>query len=240
IGVSGGGGLGAILVLTTIPAAGAWLVTGASLAGAALTAVLVFGLAFHGGLQQNRLVLIGIGVSAALTALIAVLLVSTDPYNQTKALTWLSGSTYGRTAASVIPPLAALVLAVPVLAGLRRDLDLIAVDDDSPRVLGIRLTAERLVLLATAVVLTAGAVSSVGVIAFVGLVAPHAARSLVGARHSRVLPVAALLGSCTVVLADLVGRTVIAPAQIPAGIMTALVGTPYFVYLLWRSRTARR
>lgn len=240
IGVSGGGGLGAILVITTIPAAGAWLVTGASLAGAALTAVLVFGLAFHGGLQQNRLVLIGIGVSAALMALIAVLLVTTDPYNQTKALTWLSGSTYGRTAASVIPPLAALALAVPVLAGLRRDLDLIAVDDDSPRVLGIRLTASRLLLLATAVVLTAGAVSSVGVIAFVGLVAPHAARSLVGARHSRVLPVAALLGSCTVVLADLIGRTVIAPAQIPAGIMTALVGTPYFVYLLWRSRTARR
>lgn len=240
IGVSGGGGLGAILVITTIPSAGAWLVTGSSLAGAALTAVLVFGLALRGGLQQNRLVLIGIGVSAALTALVAVLLVTTDPYNQTKALTWLSGSTYGRTAESVIPPLAALALAVPVLAGLRRDLDLVAVDDDSPRVLGIRLTATRLVLLATAVVLTAGAVSSVGVIAFVGLVAPHAARSLVGSRHSRVLPVAALLGSCTVVLADLIGRTVIAPAQIPAGIMTALVGSPYFVYLLWRSRTARR
>lgn len=239
IGVSAGGGLGAILVITTIPAAGAWLVTGSSLAGAALTALLVFGLAFHGGLQQNRLVLIGIGVSAGLTALIAVLLVSTDPYNQTKALTWLSGSTYGRTFASVIPPLAALAVAVPVLAGLRRDLDLIAVDDDSPRVLGIRLTVSRLVLLATAVLLTAGAVSSVGVIAFVGLVAPHAARSLVGSRHSRVLPVAALLGSCIVVLADLIGRTAIAPAQIPAGIMTALVGTPYFVYLLWRSRAAR-
>lgn len=239
IGVSAGGGLGAILVITTVPAAGAWLVTGSSLAGAALTALLVFGLAFHGGLQQNRLVLIGIGVSAGLTALIAVLLVSTDPYNQTKALTWLSGSTYGRTFASVIPPLAALAVAVPVLAGLRRDLDLIAVDDDSPRVLGIRLTASRLLLLATAVLLTACAVSSVGVIAFVGLVAPHAARSLVGSRHSRVLPVAALLGSCIVVLADLIGRTVIAPAQIPAGIMTALVGTPYFVYLLWRSRMSR-
>lgn len=239
IGVSAGGGLGAIAVITSVPAAGSWLVTGSSLAGAAVTALLVFGLAFRGGLQQNRLVLIGIGVSAGLMAIIAVLLVSTDPYNQTKALTWLSGSTYGRNFASVIPPLAALALAIPVLAGMRRDLDLLAMDDDSPRVLGIPLTAARLVLLATAVLLTAGAVASVGVIAFVGLVAPHAARSLVGARHSRVLPVAALLGSCTVVLADLIGRTVISPAQIPAGIMTALVGTPYFVYLLWRSRTAR-
>ncbi|HEY4616451.1 MAG TPA: iron chelate uptake ABC transporter family permease subunit [Citricoccus sp.] len=184
--------MAAILVLTTVPMAGAWLVTGSALAGAGLAAALVFSLAARGGLQQNTLVLIGIGVSAGLLAVISVLLVTTDPSNQTKALTWLSGSTYGRTFASVLPPLAALVLALPVLAALRRELDLVAVDDDSPRLLGIGLTGTRLTLLAMAVVLTAGAVSSVGVIAFVGLVAPHAARGLVGA--------------------------------------------PYFVYLLWRSR----
>ncbi len=184
-------------------------------------------------------VLVGIGVSAGLAAAITVLLVATDPYNQTKALTWFSGSPYGRAFASTLPPLAALALTLPVLTGLRRELDLIAVDDDSPRVLGVRLTASRLLVLSAAVLLTAGAVSSVGVIAFVGLVAPHAARSLVGARHVRVLPVAALIGACTVVLADAAGRTVIAPAQIPAGIMTALVGAPYFVYLLWRSRVDR-
>ncbi|MFI2562937.1 iron ABC transporter permease [Paenarthrobacter sp. NPDC018779] len=239
LGVSGGGGLAAIAVITTVPLAGAWVVTGSALLGAALSAALVFGLSFRGGLQQNRLVLIGIGVSAGLAAIITVLLVSTDPFNQTKALTWLSGSTYGRNFASVLPPLLALVMAVPVLAALRRDLDLIAVDDDSPRVLGIRLTRSRLILLSVAVLLTAGAVSSVGVIAFVGLVAPHAARTLVGARHVRVLPVAALIGASTVVLADVIGRTIIAPAQIPAGITTALVGAPYFVYLLWRSRVDR-
>ncbi|NWL34342.1 iron ABC transporter permease [Paenarthrobacter nitroguajacolicus] len=239
LGVSGGGGLAAIIVITTVPTAGSWVVTGSALGGAALSALLVFGLAFRGGLQQNKLVLIGIGISAGLAAAITVLLVTTDPFNQTKALTWLSGSTYGRNFASVLPPLLALVLALPVLAGMRRDLDLIAVDDDSPRVLGIGLSGSRVLLLTVAVLLTAGAVSSVGVIAFVGLVAPHAARTLVGARHSRVLPVAALIGACTVVLADLIGRTVIAPAQIPAGIMTALVGAPYFVYLLWRSRVDR-
>ncbi|MFJ4030315.1 iron ABC transporter permease [Paenarthrobacter sp. NPDC089989] len=239
LGVSGGGGLAAIAVITTVPLAGAWVVTGSALLGAALSAALVFGLSFRGGLQQNRLVLIGIGVSAGLAAIITVLLVSTDPFNQTKALTWLSGSTYGRNFASVLPPLLALVMAIPVLAALRRDLDLIAVDDDSPRVLGIRLTRSRLILLSVAVLLTAGAVSSVGVIAFVGLVAPHAARTLVGARHVRVLPVAALIGASTVVLADVIGRTIIAPAQIPAGITTALVGAPYFVYLLWRSRVDR-
>ncbi|OUE18975.1 putative siderophore transport system permease protein YfhA [Clavibacter michiganensis] len=97
----------------------------------------------------------------------------------------------------------------------------------------------RLLALAIAVVLTATAVAAVGVIGFVGLVAPHAARALVGSRHARVVPVAILLGAALVTLADLLGRTVIAPAQLGAGLVTALVGTPYFVWLLWRGRAAR-
>ena len=94
----------------------------------------------------------------------------------------------------------------------------------------------RPVLLGVACLLTATAVCAVGVIAFVGLVAPHAARVLVGAQHRRVLPVAALLGALLVSVADTLGRTVIAPGQLPAGLLAALVGTPYFVWLLWRSR----
>ena len=78
--------------------------------------------------------------------------------------------------------------------------------------------------------------AAVGVIAFVGLVAPHAARALVGGRHIRVLPLAALLGASLVCLADTIGRTIIAPDQLPAGLMTALIGAPYFVWLLWRTR----
>jgi iron complex transport system permease protein len=240
LGVSSGGGLTAILVLTAAPMAGSWLVMGAAMAGAVLTAVAVFGLAFRGGLRQNRLVLIGIAFSAGLMALTTVVIVTTDPFNQAKALTWLSGSTYGRSFASVVPLLVVALAAVPVLAAARRELDLIAVDDDHPRVLGIGLPRARLVLLGLAVALTAAAVSAVGVVAFVGLVAPHAARGMVGARHTRVLPAAALLGAATVVLADTIGRTVIAPGQIPAGIMTALVGVPYFALLLWRSRPTAR
>lgn len=238
LGVSSGGGLAAIIVLTAAPLASAWAVTGAALVGSLVVAIFVFGLAMKGGLQQSRLVLIGIGTSAGLGALTAILLVTTDPYSQTKALTWLSGSTYGRSFSSVAPVLIALAIAVPVLLWMHRDLDLLALDDDSPRVLGVQLVPSRLWALGISVALTAGAVSTVGVIAFVGLVAPHAARSLVGTRHSRFLPVALLIGACTVSLADTIGRTVIAPAQIPAGIMTALVGAPYFLYLLWRSRAA--
>lgn len=91
-------------------------------------------------------------------------------------------------------------------------------------------------ILVAAGILAATAVSAIGVVAFVGLVAPHLARSLVGGRNARVIPVAAALGAILVSAADTLGRTVIAPAQIPAGLVIALVGTPYFVFILWRTR----
>ncbi len=180
--------------------------------------------------------LIGIGVQAGGGAFVSLLIVLTDPYNATKALAWLGGSTYGRTFPELVPVLVALAVALPVLAVMRRDLDLIGLDGDTPRLLGVRLGATRLALLSLAVVLTAGAVAAVGVIGFVGLVAPHAARALVGRRHVRVVPVSALLGALLVVVSDTVGRTVIAPAQIPVGLLTAVIGAPYFIWLLWRSR----
>jgi len=185
-------------------------------------------------------VLIGIGVSTATAAAISLLIVLTDPFNGAKALTWLSGSTYGRTLDDVVPVSLVLAAALLVVVLLRRRLDLLAVDDDTPRLLGVSLSRSRLVFLSLAVLLTATAVAAVGVVGFVGLVAPHAARSLVGRRHARVLPVAVLLGAVLVCAADVLGRTVIAPAQLGAGLLTAVVGTPYFVWLLWRGRAAAR
>jgi ABC-type Fe3+-siderophore transport system permease subunit len=236
IGVTGGAGLGAVLVITLAPAAGTWVLTGSAFAGAGVAALLVFGLAARSGLDSDRLVLIGVGVSAGAAALITFVIVLTDPYNVGKALTWLSGSTYGRTLPQVWPVVGTLLLTAPLLWRARRELDLVAVDDDTPRIVGVRVEFSRPLLLGVASLLTATAVSAVGVIAFVGLIAPHAARALVGARHVRVLPVAALIGALLVSVADTLGRTVIAPGQLPAGLLTALVGTPYFVWLLWRSR----
>ena len=239
LGVSGGAGVGAIAVITAAPLASALAVTGGAALGATCAALLVFGLAARGGLRQNRLVLIGIGVSAGSAAVTSLLIVLTDPFNAAKAITWLSGSTYGRTLPQILPIAVALLIAIPILCAFRRELDVLRVDDDTPRVLGVSLGRARLGLLSLAVLLTATAVSAVGVLAFVGLVAPHAARMLVSSRHSRVIPMAAVLGGILVMLADLLGRTAIAPAQLPAGLLTALVGAPYFLYLLWRSRRAR-
>jgi ABC-type Fe3+-siderophore transport system permease subunit len=236
LGVTGGAGVAAVWVITVAPQAGIWTVAGAAAVGAAVASTLVFGLAARGGMSSDRLVLIGIGVSAASTALITVTVVLTDPYNSVKALTWLSGSTYGRTLPQVLPVAIALLVAVPVLVRSRCELDLLALDDDTPQVLGVRLLPRRLTLLVVSALLTASAVSAVGVIGFVGLVAPHLARAFVGSAHARVLPIAAIVGAVVVVVADTIGRTVIAPAQLPAGLLTAMLGTPYFVWLLWRSR----
>ncbi|CAL9664654.1 Petrobactin import system permease protein FpuB [Streptomyces sp. enrichment culture] len=236
LGVSGGGALGAVILVTTVPLAGAWGVAGAAFAGSAVTAVVVFGLAARGGFRQNRLVLVGIGAATATTALISLLIVLTDPFNATKALTWLSGSTYGRTLPDVLPLAGVLAAGVAVAAVRHRELDLVSLDEDTPRLLGLDLGRGRLGFLVMSVLLTATAVAAAGTIGFVGLVAPHAARALVGRRHTRVVPVALLLGAVLVCTADLLGRTVIAPAQLGAGLMTAVIGTPYFLYVLVRSR----
>ncbi|MET9116441.1 iron ABC transporter permease [Streptomyces longwoodensis] len=236
LGVSGGGALGAVLFVTTVPSAGSWGVAGAAFTGAALTALVVFGLAARGGFGQNRLVLVGVGVSAATSALIGLFIVLTDPFNATKALTWLSGSTYGRTLPDTLPVTAALVLGIVLALVRRTELDLVSLDDDTPALLGLRLAPARLGFLVAAVLLSATAVAAAGTIGFVGLVAPHAARALVGRRHVRVVPVTLLLGAALVGTADLLGRTVIAPAQLGAGLMTAVIGTPYFLYLLMWAR----
>ncbi|MEU4395314.1 iron ABC transporter permease [Kribbella sp. NPDC023855] len=239
LGSTGGAGVGAVIVLLAVPTAGIWLLSGVAAASALATFALVYLVSWRGGLSSDRLVLIGVGVSSATTAIITFVIIYADPWNIALAMTWLSGSTYGRTLPQVIPVAAALLVLTPVIVWARRELDLLSLDDDIPRILGVRLERTRLIALGGAALMTAAAVSAIGVVGFVGLVAPHAARALVGARHARLLPVAALLGAVLVSVADSLGRTLLAPAQIPAGLLTALIGAPYFVYLLWRTRAVK-
>lgn len=236
VGITGGAGVGAVVVVTSVGLASTTAVFGASVAGAMVAFAVVYGLSWRNGLDSDRLVLVGIGFSAGATALTTYLLVRANPYDTPTIFTWLSGTTYGRSWSQVQPLLVLLVVLLPLVWSASRVLDLVALDEDTPRLVGVRLEPARLGLLLAAALLIAGSVGAVGVVGFVGLVAPHAARALVGGSHLRVVPVAMLLGAVLLSVADTVGRTVIAPAQIPAGLVVAVIGAPYFLWLLARSR----
>lgn len=235
LGITGGAGLGAVIAITSGAALGVGILPPA-IAGGLLAFALVYGLAWRRGLSADRLVLIGIGVWYGTAGLSTFLLLRANPFDTPAIYTWLSGTTYGRGWSDALPVALSMVVALVLVVPRTRELDLLALDDDTPRLAGVRLERTRFVLLVTAALLAAFSVSAIGVLGFVGLIAPHAARALVGGRHSRVVPVSMLLGAALVAIADLLGRTVIAPAQLPAGIVVALVGAPYFIYLLARSR----
>ncbi|MFD6099640.1 iron ABC transporter permease [Nocardiopsis flavescens] len=236
LGITAGAGLGAVVVVTSGPDSGLPPLPVMAVLGGLAAFALITVLARRGGLRPDRFVLIGIGCGYALSALTTFLLLRADPWQTPRIFTWLSGTTYGRTFPDVVPVAAALLVAAPVVIALARHLDLLAVDEDTPRVLGMRVERVRPALLAGAAVLAALGVVAVGVVGFVGLIAPHLARALVGARNGRALPVAMVLGALLVSLADTLGRALIAPAQLPAGLMVALIGAPYLVWLLRRSR----
>ncbi len=238
LGITGGAGVGAVFVVTgsvTAAPSGNAVLLGA-IVGALVSFGLVYGLAWRHGLDADRLLLIGIGTWYGAASLTTYLLVRSNPWDTPRIYTWLSGTTYGRTNDSVLPVAIVLVLALPLAWLVRRELDLLTLDEDTPRLVGVGLERVRLLVLLVGALLAATSVAAVGVVGFVGLVAPHMARALVGGRHARSVPVAVLLGAVLLGAADLIGRTVIAPAQVPAGLVVALIGAPYFVYLLARSR----
>lgn len=236
MGVSGGAGLAAALVLFALPGVPYAMLPVAALLGGTAAFALTYTLARRRGtVPPERLVLVGIGTFAFTTAATNYLVTGAQ-FQVTQALTWLSGSTYARDTTDLSLLAVVALVAVPPLWLSCRRLDLLALGEDTPRTLGLPLERARLAALVLAVALAAAAVAVVGTVAFVGLVAPHAARMLVGARAHRLLPMAALLGAALMIAADTVGRTVIAPAEIPSGLLAALIGTPYFVWQLRRGR----
>jgi iron complex transport system permease protein len=234
LGITAGAGLGAVIVVTT-GGGRPELITAAVVLGL-LTFVLITLLAWRDGILPERFLLIGIGCGVALGDVSTFLLLRADPWDTPRILTWLSGTTYGRDLVDVIPVALVVLLATPVILAMCRHLDLLSIDEDVPRIFGVHRDRTRLVLLTLAALLAAVSVVAVGVVGFVGLVAPHLTRALVGTRHGRLIPVAMILGGLLVCAADVLGRTVIAPSQIPAGLVMALIGAPYFVWLLRRTK----
>lgn len=237
LGVSGGAALVAVAVIVWLDQVPTSVLPVAAFAGGMALAFLIYALAWRGGSGAPiRLILIGIGLSAMVTALTTLMLTYGNITEVQQAYVWLAGSVHGATRAQVQALGGWLLVLLPLAVLLARALNLLHFGDDLARGFGMRVERGRALLLLVSVALTAAAVAVAGTIGFVGLVAPHITRRLVGPSHEALLPMSALFGGTLLVAADLVGRWVIAPSELPVGIVTALIGAPYFAFLLIWSR----
>jgi iron complex transport system permease protein len=202
--------------------------------GALLTAILIYLFAYSKkeGLQPVRLVLIGVGFSMALSGAMIVLISSAERAKVDFIAKWLAGNIWGTDWPFIWALLPWLLVLLPFTLYKANRLNLLALSEPVAIGVGVSIEKERIVLLITAVALAASAVSVTGGISFIGLMAPHMAKALVGPRNQLFIPLAVLIGGWLLMFADTVGRTIMDSAGIPAGIMVALIGAPYFMYLL--------
>jgi iron complex transport system permease protein len=235
LGVSAGAALGVVATGSILGLSGALGQAAAAVLGAAAATVVVFALA--GGPRRGPLplVLSGVAVSALLAA-ITTILVLLDAETLDEYRFWAVGSVAGRDLGLLLAAAPLLALGALLAIATTRSLDLLALGEDVATGLGQRVAAGRLAVVASATLLTAGAVSVAGPLLLVGLVVPHLARGLVGAAHAWVLPSSALLGSALLLLSDVLGRVVARPGEVQVGIVTALVGAPFLVALVQRRR----
>lgn len=237
LGVSAGAGVGAVSFIVLGVGLSSWGIGASAFLGAVLATAAVYVLARKGGrIAPQRLILAGVALGSLFSAITSYLTISTDAQNVYSILFFLLGSVSAATMSQLLLPVIALVT-VGTFALLRsRALNALLVGDDAARSLGISVDRLRTTILVAAALLTASAVAVAGGIGFVGLVVPHIARIIVGTDHRRMLPVAVLAGAAFLAACDLLARTLAAPSEIPLGVLTALVGAPFFLWLLRQDR----
>jgi iron complex transport system permease protein len=236
IGINAGASLAAVTVIVLFPSAPIYTLPLSAFAGALLMAILIYLLAWNNGSSPILLILMGVGLSAIASAITSLMITFGEIYDVSNALVWLAGSVYGRTWEQVFSLLPWLIVFVPMALALARHLNALNLGDDVAKSLGSQVEWQRGLLVLVGVALAGAGVATAGNIGFIGLIAPHLGRQLVGATHEGLIPTSALLGGAIVVMADLLGRTLFAPIELPCGMVTAAIGAPYFLYLLIRNR----
>ena len=232
LGASSGAALGAVLGIFF--SLGVFGIEGLAFAGGLIAVAAVYVI---GSLLKSRdpilvLVLTGVVIGALLGAGVGLVKYLADPYNQLPAMTfWLLGSLAATTVADLLPLLGPVALGTIVLVALRWRLNVMSLPDDEARALGLATGPLRIAIVAAATLVTSASVATSGIIGWVGLVVPHLARALVGPDFPRLIPTAALLGGGYLLFIDTLARTA-APVEIPLGILTAVIGTPFFIWLL--------
>jgi iron complex transport system permease protein len=236
IGVNAGAALAAVTLIVLLPNTSVSLLPFAAFTGALTVALLIYVLAWQGGSSPIRLILVGIGFSLIASALTNLMITFGEINTVSQALVWLAGSVYGRSWSQVLALIPWIVIFGVIALILARELNTLNLGDEVARGLGSSVEWQRGLLLLTSVALAGSSVATAGAVGFVGLMAPHLGRQLVGSSHQGLVPVAAMLGGMLVVGADLLGRVMFAPLELPCGIITAAIGAPYFVYLLIKNR----
>ncbi|MFF2910060.1 FecCD family ABC transporter permease [Paenibacillus sp. NPDC057934] len=239
LGINAGAGLMVMLLISFYPttaAAPVFLLPVVAFVGASLTAALIYALAYkrHQGLSPTRLLLTGVAVAAGMSAAMIVLTLRLNPDKYQFVATWLAGSIWGTSWKFVLSLLPWVLILLPYVFYKSRVMNVLNLGEQTATGLGAPVNKEQFRLLAAAVGLAGASVAVSGGIGFVGLVAPHLARRLVGPKHQYMLPTSALIGALLVITADTIGRWILQPSEIPTGIVVAVIGAPYFLYLLGR------
>ena len=236
LGTSSGAALAAAFGLLAATGSSVWLVPSLALIGALVTSAVVVLLGRDSfGLRTERLLLAGVGIGFFLSAVLMLVMSLAQADGVKRALLWMAGDLAGADWSVV--PVAALLMVIGFTLAMsrRRGLNALALGDEVAFGLGLEPGRERILLVLAASLLTAASVALGGIVGFVGLMVPHGVRVLVGADARRVLPLSAVGGGMLLCLADTIGRSLVPPVEIPAGVVTALIGAPWFLIMLRRS-----
>ena len=236
LGVSGGAALGAVIFVATAPAGvlgGEFALPACAFAGAVSTLAVLFGLArFRGRTESTALLLTGVVLNAFDSAIIQFFVSTGDPARFQGTLSYLMGAMSSPSWRALAVVVALTIVGFGVLLGHAHTLNLLALGDEEAGQLGVEVERATWIVVLAASLVTAAAVAFTGIVGFVGLIVPHAMRAVFGPDHRFLLPASARAGMATVAAADAAARTIMAPAELPLGVITALVGGPFFLWLL--------
>jgi iron complex transport system permease protein len=236
LGITGGASVAAVAFILFFETVSVKWIPAAAFLGATLVALLLYALAWKQGVTPLRLVLIGVGIKIATSALVTLLITFSPFLLQNKAILWLTGSIYGVSWEDVTMILPWTLLFIILAAVFARRVNIQQLGDEIATGAGSSVQRDRFLLLIMCTALTAAAVSVGGEISFVALLAPHIAKQLVGPSFGGVLSVSAFIGALILLSADLVARVPFAPIDIPVGVFTSAVGAPFFIFLLYKNR----
>ncbi|CAC8440938.1 Ferrichrome transport system permease protein fhuG [Staphylococcus aureus] len=209
-----------------------------SILGGITAALIIFIFSFNKneGVTPASMVLIGVGLQTALYGGSITIMSKFDDKQSDFIAAWFAGNIWGDEWPFVIAFLPWVLIIIPYLLFKSNTLNIIHTGDNIARGLGVRLSRERLILFFIAVMLSSAAVAVAGAISFIGLMGPHIAKRIVGPRHQLFLPIAILVGACLLVIADTIGKIILQPGGVPAGIVVAIIGAPYFLYLMYKTK----